>query len=98
MKKVMKTIGVVMLTLVMLTSCGSSLEQDAKEIAELMCQSQKMSAKALSGDLSGVSESQKMILKAEKLKKKIEAKYNNKEAKIEFENAVAKAMLESDCK
>jgi hypothetical protein len=97
MKKVMKTIGAFMFASVMLTSCGSSIEADAKEVAELMCQSKKMSEKALSGDLSGVSESQEMMMKAEKIQEKFDAKYKGSESKKQFEEAVAKAILESNC-
>ena len=98
MKKVMNTIGAILLASIFMTSCGSSLEGDATKIAELLCKSQQLSIKANNGDTSSISEAQEMMLEVEELKKDFGNKYENGTAKKDFENAVIKAMSKMNCK
>jgi ribosomal protein L17 len=66
----------VMLTMV-LSSCGSSIESDAKKAAELQCEAEKLMEKASSGDLSVMEESKELASEAEALSKELEEKYTS---------------------
>lgn len=82
---------------ILLSSCGSSVESDAKKLAELQCKSMKMSEKIQSGemDASNATESMSFALEASELAEELEGKYTTDEEKKEFEKAVMKAM--KDC-
>ena len=96
MKNLKITIG--LLATILLSSCGSSLESDAKKIAELQCKTMKISEKIQSGELdaSNATESMSFALEASELAQEIEGKYTTDEEKKEFGKAVIKAM--KDCK
>jgi len=97
MKNTLKTIGTLAITVIMFASCGSSIEGDAAKLATLMCKSTELSKKAVSGDMSGMKEAQKMMMEAAELKEELEGRYSDKKAKKEFEKAVLKAMSETNC-
>lgn len=97
MKKLMKSIGALIFASIMLTSCGNSIEGDASRLAKLICQSTELSKQVASGDMSGIKDSQKMMVELAELKEEFDTRYKNKKAKEEFEKAVAKAISESNC-
>lgn len=83
---------------ILLSSCGSSVESDAKKLADLQCKSMKMAEKIQSGemDVSNATESMSFAIEASELAEKLEGKYTTGEDQREFQKAVLKAM--KDCK
>ncbi len=93
----MKVFGVILFTSLFLTSCGgSSIESDAKRVAELQCKAQKLMQKATSGDMSVIEESTKLTSEAATLSKEIEGKYTSDSDKKKFAEALLKEM--GNCK
>lgn len=92
MKKSITIFGAIIFATFTLTSCGSSVESDAKKLAELQCKSQKLSEKVLSGDMSVSAESMTLATDAAKLLQEIEGKYTTDEEKQKFEEALMQEM------
>ena len=92
----MTILGAILFASVILTSCGSSIDSDAKKVADIECKSQKLMQKASSGDMSVISESTKLAAEAANLTKELEGKYSSSADKEKFEIALLKAM--GDCK
>lgn len=93
MKKLVKSLGVVLISSVVLTSCsGGSIENDAKKVAELQCKAQKLMQKATSGDMSVLEESTKLATEASSLSKEMEGKYTSDSDKQKFGEALLKEM------
>jgi predicted small secreted protein len=92
MKKSITIFGAIVFATFSLTSCGSSVESDAKKLAELQCKSQKLSEKVLSGDMSVSAESMTLATDAAKLAQEIEGKYTTDEEKQKFEDALMQEM------
>lgn len=92
MKKSITIFGAIIFATFTLTSCGSSVESDAKKLAELQCKSQKLSEKVLSGDMSVSAESMTLATDAAKLAQEIEGKYTTDEEKQKFEEALMQEM------
>ena len=89
--------GVVLISSFLLISCGgSSIESDAKKVAELQCKAQKLMQKATSGDMSVIEERTKLTSEAAALSKEIEAKYTSDSDKKKFAEALLKEM--GNCK
>ena len=95
----------------LLSSCGNSIERDAKKVAELQCKSQKLAEKAMksisqagSSDLATVqAESQKLTVESQKLASealslynKLKDKYSSEEDIKKFSSAYLKFV--GDCK
>ncbi|NAS31981.1 hypothetical protein GTQ40_13425 [Flavobacteriaceae bacterium R38] len=74
-----------------LSSCGGSIESDAKKVAELQCEVKELAQKALSGDQSALSESQKLANKANTLTQQLQKKYTTIEDRQKFQQAIIKA-------
>lgn len=83
---------------IMLSSCGNSVENDAKKLATVMCKSQELAIKAKEGDNSAITESLELMKEARELKKKLGDKYEKGEAKKEFQKAVSDAISKTNCK
>lgn len=98
MKKQITLIASTLSLLFILTSCGSSIENDAKKLANIMCKSQELAIKAKQGDNSAMTESLELMKEARELKKKLGDKYEKGEAKKEFQKAVSNAMSKTNCK
>ena len=101
MKKLMTIFGAMFIVSVIMTSCGgNSIESDAKKYAELMCKAQKLvaegSAKAAAGDMSAITESTKLVSEAGSLAQEMQGKYNDAADYQKFTDAYLKAM--GDCK
>ena len=97
MKQKFKIIGTVLISFFLFIACNnSSLEKDAKKIAEIQCKAQKMAIKAASGDMSVLEESSKLAMESDSIVKAIEKKYVSESDKKKLAEEVLKAM--ADCK
>lgn len=96
MKKSITVFGAMVFATLILTSCGSTVESDAKKLAELQCKSQKLSQKILAGDMSVSAESMSLAADAAKFSQEIKGKYTTDEEKKRFSEALLKEM--GDCK
>lgn len=100
MKKTVLFFGVTLLF--SLTSCSPSIEEQAKEFAELQCKSSKLTAKMLKATTEEnyekitllTSEAAQLAAKISLLSDELEGKVDEKE----FEKELLKAMAETDCK
>lgn len=82
----------VMLVIIVFHSCGSSIERDAKKVAELQCEAEKLMQKALSGDQSVMEESKELASEAEALSQELEEKYTLESDREKFTEAFLKEM------
>jgi hypothetical protein len=97
MKRRRRFFGAILFALAIIISCGgSSVESDAKKVAELQCKSEKILQKATSVDISIMEESAKLASEAASLSKKMERKYTSDSDKKKFAEALLKEM--SNCK
>ena len=72
-----------------IVSCGSSIQSDAKKVAKLQCEAQKLSRGL---EASSIEESQELLQEANKLMQKLKKKYKSTEEIQELQAAVSKAM------
>lgn len=93
MKKSITILGVCLL---MLTSCNSSMESDAEKLAEMQCRSYKLMEKLGKGE-STIEESNALSAEMELFDNEMKAKYTSKEDKQNFEEACLKAVAKG-CK
>jgi len=98
MNKQIKLITKALVLSIILSSCGNSIENDAKKLAKLMCKSQKFTLKTITGDYSGMKESLQIMKEAGEFKKVLGNKYEKEESKKEFETALLRAIADLDCK
>jgi len=111
MRKTIQILSTVALAVFLLSSCGNSVERDAKKVAELQCKAEKLAAKAVksisqagSSDLATIqaesqkltAESQKLASEAVSLYEKLKEKYSTEADKQKFSSAYLKAL--GDCK
>jgi hypothetical protein len=97
MKKLMTIFGATAIASFLLTSCaGSSIESDAKKVAELQCKAQKLMQKATTGDMTLIEESTKLASEATTLSREIEEKYPSESDKKKFAEALLKEL--GNCK
>lgn len=72
-------------TLILFSNCGgSSIESDAKKVAEIFCDAQELAQKAATGDMSALEESNKLTLRAEALQRDLRGKYSSPEENQKF--------------
>jgi len=96
MKKTTFFCGAFLMGALIFTSCGkSSIESDAKKVAEIQCKAMKLMKDAASGDASVMEESAKIGAEASELAREMEGKYTSDSDKEEFAKALQKAM--GDC-
>ena len=93
MKKSVTLLGVFLL---MLTSCSSAIESDADKLAKLQCKSYELLEKLGKGE-STVEESTALSAEMELFDKEMKAKYVSDQDKQKFEEACLKAIA-SGCK
>lgn len=97
MKKSTLFLSVSLATALFIAGCGSSsVESDAKKVADLQCRAQKLAAKAMTGDTTILAESQKITEEANKLNEELKNKYTNPLDMAKFAQAYAEAI--KDCK
>ncbi len=96
MKKGLSLVGAILLATSILTSCGGSIESDAKKVAEVQCKAQKLMEKAASGDMSTMAESQSLAAEAIALQKEMEGKYTSEADQQKFNEALLKEV--GNCK
>ena len=89
--------GVVLISSFLLISCGgSSIESDAKKVAELQCKAQKLMQEAASGDMSVTEEGTKLKEELKTLSKEMKEKYTSESDMKKFAEALLKEM--GNCK
>lgn len=93
MKKSITILGVFLL---MLTSCTTSMESDADKLAKLQCKSYALLEKLGKGE-ANMEESTALSAEMELFDKDMKAKYTSKEDKQKFEEACLKAVA-AGCK
>lgn len=74
-----------------IAGCGSTVESDARKLADLECKARQLSAKAAAGDLSVATEMSKIGMEAAQLGAELKGKYTTTADKEAF----AKAYLEA---
>lgn len=79
-----------------LTSCGNSMEKDAKSVTDLMCQSFELQLKAMDGEENAAEEAKKIEETSAALVEKIEKKYTSEEDKKAFGELMEKNMEDCD--
>ncbi len=86
MKRKMIMFGALMMASTVLASCnGNSMENDAKELAGVLCKVNELSQKAAeSADVSLGAEASALMVEAANLSKKMEDKYRMGEDKVKF--------------
>ena len=89
MKKGMTFLGAILLTASVLTSCGGSVESDAKKLAELQCKAQKV-------DPTNMEEAKKLAEEAATLSKELQGKYSSEADAKAFGEAMLKEI--GNCK
>ena len=89
-------IGAILFVSFILSSCGNSIERDAKKVADIQCKAQKLMQKVTSGDMSVMTEATKLSSEATSLQQELEGKYISDADKQKFAEALLKDM--GDCK
>jgi phosphoheptose isomerase len=90
MKKTLSFLGVLMITTVLITSCGSAaIESDAKKVAELQCRAQKLAQQAMSGDMTVLEESTQIAAEATALANELKGKYESENDRKKFAEALS---------
>lgn len=93
----MTIFGAIFIVSSIISSCGgNSIESDAKKYAELVCKAQKLATKTATGDMSAMSESTKLMTEAASLSKEMQGKYKDASDYQKFSVAYLKAL--ADCK
>ncbi|GMU87200.1 MAG: hypothetical protein AMXMBFR48_24410 [Ignavibacteriales bacterium] len=82
-------------SLMLMTNACSSIERDAKKVAELTCEAQQLMKRAASGDMTVLERSQELILEANTLREELEKKYTTAEEMEEFLRALSRNL--EDC-
>ncbi|MBG0780793.1 MAG: hypothetical protein H0S84_00835 [Bacteroidales bacterium] len=97
MKTIFRILGVLIFTSVMITSCGgsSSVERDAKKVAEVLCEEQQLMSKASTSN-EYKADAMNLAAKAAALQEEMESKYTSESEKKEFAKALLKEMGNCD--
>lgn len=83
--------GAVIIASFLITSCGgNSIENDAKRMAELHCESMDLMEKVIAGDEDAMVEIEKLSEKAGGFEKEIKGKYLEKADQEAFTKAFTK--------
>ena len=77
-------------------SCGSSIESDARKVADLQCEARELAKKILSGDQSAAEEAQKLSAEALRLTSELQQKYSSVEDRQKLTQALIDAA--ANCK
>ncbi len=82
-----------MSVLLLLAACGgSSMESDAKRVAELQCRAKALTEKAGAGDMAAMSEAMRITSEAVSLHAELEARYASAEEQKQFGEVLLKEM------
>lgn len=96
MKKLTFLFGALLIASLTLTSCGSSMESDAKKAAAFTCQATDLMGKVMKGDEDAKKDAEKLQEEMKPFLEEMEEKYKTKEEKAEFKKAVEEEA--KDCK
>lgn len=78
--------------LVLFSGCGkSSIESDAKRLADIQCRAMKLAQKSAAGDMSTLSESLKLSADATELSLELQKRYTGEDAQT-FSREYLKAL------
>jgi hypothetical protein len=91
MKKLM---SILLFISIVLSSCGSSIESDAKKEADLMIKSMSVFQKQQKGEIS-LEEGLKIAKEADEVKEANQKKYSSGAEKEKFDKALEKALLDN---
>jgi len=89
MKKTIQTF--VLIIILTLSSCSSSIESDAQKVADIQCKVQK-----LINDPSSLEKSQKLMNEIKTLTQKMQHKYSSFEEQQKFAQALSEATANCD--
>lgn len=89
-------IATITLALVVIGCSNSSIEDDAKKLADIQCRALKITQKVTSGDLSVIQESTKLQAEVVSLNSELKSKYTTREDAEAFSKAYLKAF--GECK
>ncbi len=74
----MKKVILIVTTIAILSSCGSSINNDAQKAAKLSCKAQKMALEAIEGKVT-LEESMELATEASQFYQEMEGKYDSVE-------------------
>ena len=92
MTRLWMSLAQVAIAAVILTACGKSVDSDAQKLADLQCRSLKIAKKAMTGDVSTLNESNKLLAELAVLYAELEGRYTTAEEKAELAKAYLEAM------
>ena len=95
MKKNLKKVIGVGVSIVLLTSCGG-IKSDAKKVAALKCEAKEALESVSIDDMSGLKESKEIAKEVKELTKEMKDKYSSETEWQEYTEALALAMEECD--
>lgn len=86
------TIGLV--ATILLSSCGNSVNSDAKKLAKLQCEAQEITQKMMTGDLdaSDSSKMEELTKEIEEVAEKLDKEYTTEKEQEELQRIVMKEM------
>jgi len=96
MKKCIVGISIFIFTLVALTSCGHSIQSDAKEMAQKTCEASKLMQRLFAGDNSAAKDLRKITKESEELSADIKKRYTSEKDKKAFQEEYIKDL--QNCK
>jgi len=89
--KSLKMIAVLTVSL-LIFSCESSIDNDARRLADLQCKIEKMAERNMNGESVDIEESMKLTEDANKLAEELRGKYNTQKDQEKFADAVQREM------
>ena len=85
--------AVIVFASIFFISCGGgSIERDAKKVAKIQCDAQKLMKESTSGDMSVIEKSNKLASEAAALSNEMERKYTSESDQKKFAEALIKEM------
>ena len=92
MTRLWLSLAQVAIAAVILTACGKSVDSDARKLADLQCKSLKIAKKAMTGDVSTLTESNALLAETAVLTAELGDRYKTTEEKAELAKAYLEAM------
>lgn len=92
MTRLWLSLAQVAIAAVILTACGKSVDSDARKLADLQCKSLKLAKKAMTGDVSILTESNALLAEIAVLNAELDGRYKTREEAAEFLKAYLEAM------
>lgn len=96
MKKTIITAFTAALLVIGMTSCGNSMEKDAKKASDLTCELFDLQMKAMSGDEKATEKVEKLEAESQELIKRLEKTYQSEEDHEKFGKLVEENLKNCD--